>query len=78
MFLEIKKGEDILLKFEVGLKPIPVVGDYSNLEVEIPKLEVTEEMVNQKIKSSKTTTNSSKNGIPSLKAVKSQIGRAHV
>lgn len=47
---EIKKGEDILLKFEVDLKPVPVVGDYSKLEVEIPKLEVTEEMVNQRIK----------------------------
>ena len=43
---EIKKGEDILLKFEVDLKPVPVVGDYSKLEVEIPELEVTEEMVN--------------------------------
>ncbi len=47
---EIKKGEDILLHFTVELMPIPEIGDYSKLEAVIPKLELTEEMVDRRLK----------------------------
>ena len=47
---EIKKGEDVLLHFTVELMPIPEIGDYSKLEAVIPKIELTEEMVDRRLK----------------------------
>lgn len=47
---EIKKGEDILLHFTIELMPVPEIGDYSHLEAVIPKLELTEEMVDRRLK----------------------------
>ena len=46
---EIKKGEDVVLIFEVDIRPVPEIGDYSDLNADIPKLEVTDEMVQSRI-----------------------------
>lgn len=48
-FDEIKKGEDVVFKVEVEIKPHPVLGDYSVLEVEEVSSEVTDEDVEAKL-----------------------------
>ena len=46
---EINKESSIKIKFEVDIKPVPKLGDYSNLESEIEKYEVTEEEIDRTI-----------------------------
>ncbi len=49
-FDDIKKGEDVIFKVEVETKPHPVLGDYSELEVEEVSSEVTEEDIEHELK----------------------------
>ena len=49
-FDEIKKGEDVVFKVEVETKPHPVLGDYSELEVEEISSDVTDEDVEHELK----------------------------
>lgn len=46
---DIAKGKDIQVKFEVDLKPIPVLGDYKTMELEEILYEVKEEQIDTEI-----------------------------
>lgn len=46
---EIKKGEPVLVKIHVDVKPEVKLGDYSSLEIEEVKYEVTDEMIDNEI-----------------------------
>lgn len=49
-FDDIEKGKDVIFKVEVETKPHPVLGDYSELEVEEISSEVTDEDVENELK----------------------------
>lgn len=49
-FDDIVKGQDVVFKVEVETKPHPVLGDYSQLEVEEVSSEVTEEDIMHELK----------------------------
>ena len=46
---ELEKGSPVKFKFEVDVKPEVELGDYSNLEAEVNKYEVTDEDINRVI-----------------------------
>ncbi len=48
---EIEKGQPIIAKIEVSIKPEVELGDYKNIEIEKVTLEVTEDLIDDEIKS---------------------------
>ena len=46
---EIERNKDVKIKFTVDVRPEPVLGEYEGQQVEVHKVEVTDEMIDRQI-----------------------------